>query len=168
MSVMTVSVMLSPSDARSGGGFQTRRLGPNDDPQSYDLDLGDGAEKLGPAPRGAANRVPPRARCAVVDRTGAHRHTHGPGDLLLLHGGAGQSARVLRGDPVAGRRPDVLLRSADLRQENREVALELYGEDLSQALRLLETSVECLLRGTLVHKFDPIIPWKMGIELILY
>ena len=41
MSVMTVSVMLSPSDARSGGDFQTRRLGPHDDPQSYHLDLGD-------------------------------------------------------------------------------------------------------------------------------
>lgn len=41
MSVMTVTVMLSASDARTGGGFQTRRLGPNDPRQSYELELGD-------------------------------------------------------------------------------------------------------------------------------
>ena len=41
MSVMTVSVMLSPSLAFSGGAFQTRRLGPADGSQSYELDAGD-------------------------------------------------------------------------------------------------------------------------------
>lgn len=38
---MTVSVMLSPSLAFSGGAFQTRRLGPADGSQSYELDAGD-------------------------------------------------------------------------------------------------------------------------------